>query len=181
MAPITPPSDMAAVQHGGQNYIFFVDSQNRIAYYHGGNVQEYQGGDTYSKVNYLQVRTEDIRVTQLVNPNNKAIAAVAYTSATGKELRVYYVNPESVIAELCLSGNSTEWTKGQLLKSKIKVVEKSCVTANVNEYGDADYIKVFVNGAEADGNLLCLYRQVDAQYPQWNRSILTGSQYEPVF
>ncbi len=83
----TPPSDMAAVQHGGQNYIFFVDSQNRIAYYHGGNVQEYQGGDTYSKVNYLQVRTEDIRVTQLVNPNNKAIAAVAYTSATGKEVR----------------------------------------------------------------------------------------------
>ncbi|KAI1734553.1 hypothetical protein F4680DRAFT_453827 [Xylaria scruposa] len=181
MAPVTPPPVFAAVQHDGTNFIFFVDTKNRISYYYGGSVQEQQGGDTYQKHDFIQVRVEGTRQTQYVNPENPALAAVAYTSTAGKELRVYYVNSENKLTELCLTGEN-EWSKGDLtLKALVKVTEKSCVAANVNEYKGSDYLKVFVNGEEANGNLLCVYRQVDPNYPQWNRSVLTGDQYDPVF
>ncbi|KAI0545488.1 hypothetical protein F4679DRAFT_561108 [Xylaria curta] len=181
MAPVTPPPVFAAVQHAGTNYIFFVDAKNRISYYYGGSVQEQKDGDTYQKQDYIQVRVEGTRQTQYVNEGNPAMAAVAYTSSAGKELRVYYVDKDNKLNELCLSG-ANEWIKGDLtLKDLVMVSEKSCVAANVNEYNGSDYLKVFVNGEEARGNLICVYRQVDPAYPQWNRTVLTGEQYDPVF
>ncbi|KAI0538103.1 hypothetical protein GGR58DRAFT_501570 [Xylaria digitata] len=174
-----PPADIAAVQIGGISYIFFVDSSGCIAYYHGGSVVELQSGALYNKVDRIMVPIDaDGNVGPVrVNANNKDIAAIAYKVCNSKQIRVYYIDSKNTVKEICWSnGNNQIWSTGELGKKKIfAVVEGSSISANVMEEGEKTYLKVFCNGRDTEGHLMCLFRQTD--HNVWAEATLTGLQH----
>ncbi|KAF4342874.1 hypothetical protein FBEOM_3163 [Fusarium beomiforme] len=143
------PKDIAAVESGGKNYIFYVNDSHQLSYIvkAGGGCN---GGYAAEIIEITYQRMH-------VKCDSREVAAVAWKTPNGvDEIRVYCVISDDcnkgVLQEVCLSSDKPErkWYQGLLgSKNVLRYVENG---ASISATGTSfSNLKVYVSGKDRNG------------------------------
>ncbi|KAM0545574.1 hypothetical protein ACHAPJ_011274 [Fusarium lateritium] len=145
------PKDIAAVESGGKNYVFYV-SDHQLCYLVSSGGQ--QNGSYEQHV--VEVKGMDLKV----KCGERQIAATAWKRTSGEEIRVYCIVPEDskcakrgYIQEVCFSNNNGS-EQGLLGAEEPRpyVSPSSSLSATVRVFPDKADIKLFASGKDEKGN-----------------------------
>ncbi|KAM6520099.1 hypothetical protein FALCPG4_013651 [Fusarium falciforme] len=138
MSTINLPSDVVAIDTSNGSLLFYVApdrNDSRLSYLESPDAK---GGGNY-EVQKIFTAADKAKKNKkeniIVSPNNKQVAAVTWHSAEGIQVRVYYVNENEHLREVCKTGDG-DWYIGALgfKGNTIKIRPNTSISASVHAY-----------------------------------------------
>jgi hypothetical protein len=136
------PVSISAVESNGKSILFYSRQTGQLA------CLTAQGPEDPASPRYVTSNILLNNNTVEAGSGTPQITAVAYELAGKREIRVYYIDGESTIRELCQT-NGGEWYPGSLDSAEYTCAKDSLLTANI-EHGSGQLKIFFQQGKNKD-------------------------------
>ncbi|MCJ1377144.1 hypothetical protein MMC17_000236 [Xylographa soralifera] len=138
------PLDLAAAESNLVSYLFYVRAEdNTIAQLKSQTpIEVQQNGQGYVQ-DLIQIHNKPVKT----HPAVKKVTAVTYAMGGNKEIRLYYVDKDLNLHELCKT-NDQPWKDGSVGDTAIfPACEQTALSCTIAQVGESlKQLKVFFNG-----------------------------------